>query len=263
MASGYRHYAGVAGSKEIWVGKDADIYNYTSVATAVAAAQPGDEVHVTSGTYTETAVVALAQSMSLIGHGDVTITSGLAATCTANVPAAGSSAVNINVSNIKFISTLAAGDALNIAQLGGSSGILTTVWDKCGFTGGATGQSVTILGNHASTTCFHYFYGARHLDLSPDMGVDLDIAASECHVAGYQLDGGETFALGDSGTAWILSIDNVIYSSTALFTTGGGSAIVNLTSCSKIASAAIVAPVVEDMDDATADVNLQSGVLDT
>ena len=248
MGSGYKHYAGLTGSKEKWVGKDADIYQYTTPAAAIAASVPGDVIYITSGTYTLTATLTLNKPITVIGVGDVTLTGAVAtALVAANVPAAGTTAVLITVKNIKFVNTSAGVDCLAIAQLGGSSGVLTTVWDQCGFTSSA-GNSANILGNHATITCEHYFYGARHLPLDDDMTVDLDIAASVVHVSGYQLDGGETFICGTTNTAWLLELDNIVYSSAALTSGGNASLIINASNCSKIGSGAHTVVAVGDLD---------------
>ncbi|GAG15555.1 unnamed protein product, partial [marine sediment metagenome] len=141
-----------------------------------------------------------------------------------------------------------------------SSGILTTVWDKCGFSATA-GNSVNVLGNHATITCEHYFYGARHLALDDDMTVDLDIAASKVHVSGYNLDGGETFIMGTTNTAWLLNLDNIIYSSAAVTSGGSASVIVNASNCAKIASGAIAACAVGDFDATVGSENIHANAL--
>jgi hypothetical protein len=253
---GYRHYAGLKGSKEKWVGTDASIYQYTSPETAISAAQPGDVINITSGSYTISATMTLNKPLTINGIGDVTLTGAVANRLVmVNVPAAGSTATLITVNNIKFVNTAVGADCLEIDNDAGSTGSLTTVWNQCGFTAEGTGLAVDMDAND-TVVCQHYFYGARHLPLTPDCNIDLEIDASVAHFSGYQLDAGETFICGTTDKAWLLELDNIVYSSAALTTGGSASHILNASNCSKIASNAHTVVAVGDFDATSASENI-------
>ena len=64
---GYRHYAGCVGSKTLWVGKDASVYNYTCIQEAVDAAQNNDIIMIEPGIYTLTSPLSIVKPLTLIG----------------------------------------------------------------------------------------------------------------------------------------------------------------------------------------------------
>lgn len=247
--SGYTHFAGMQTSKVVVVGPDSDVFQYTDVSTALAAMVPGGTMYIHSGTYTENSTLTINFPCTIVGIGDVTITGAASDRLVkVEVPPAGTVATLITVENIKFVNTTVAADCLEINNAAGSSGSLTTVWRNCGFTAEATGLAVDLDGED-TVVCQHYFYGARHLPLSPDCNIDLDVVASVAHFSGYQLDAGETFICGDTPAAWVLELDNIVYSSAALTSGGAGSGlIINASNCSKIASDAHTVVAVGDFD---------------
>jgi len=266
MATGYTHYAGLKSADIITVGptKAADVVNYTSISDAFDAMVPGGTMLIYPGTYSLSATETIDYPCSIIGIGDVTINGGTAGVedrlIMVNKPAAGTVATQIYVENIKFVNAYSAADAVEIDNDGGATGSLTTIWNMCGFSTNA-GLAFDIDQTTNTIDVFHYIYGARHLLLDDDCNFALSKAASEVHVSGYQLDGGETFVLGTANVASLYFWDNIIYSATA-FTTGGAASIIeNFTNCAKIASGAIAACEIGDMDATAASENIQAGTL--
>ena len=69
--SGYRHFAGLKGSKLITVGADETVYNYTDLPSAVAAAQNNDVILMEPGTYTLSEKLTINKPLTIKGMCDV------------------------------------------------------------------------------------------------------------------------------------------------------------------------------------------------
>ena len=258
MSNGYKHYAGLKGSKIKTVGSDADIYQYTSLATCFGDAQPNDVIEIHDGTYTLTAAITIDYSVTLVGLGNVVITGAVADRLfMINKPAAGTTVTTIRASNIQFTNTTASADCIEMDNDGGGTGNLVTEWNDCGFTSNA-GLAFDIDQTTATIDVFHYINGNRRRPLDDDCNFSLTKAGSEIHVSGYLLGGGETFILGATDVASVYFFNDIIFSSAALTSTGAASIIMNMTNCAKIASDAIVAPALGDLD-ATGDENILVG----
>jgi len=266
MATGYNHFAGLKSADVITVGptKAADVVNYTSIATAFDNMVPGGTMYIYPGTYSLSATETIDYPCNIIGIGDVTINGGTDGIenrlIMVNKPAAGTVATQIYVENIKFVNAYSAADAVEIDDDGGATGSLTTIWNMCGFSTNA-GLAFDIDQTTNTIDCYHYIYGARHLALDDDCNFALTKAASEIHVSGYKLDGGETFILGSANVASLYFWDNIIYSSAALTSGGAASIITNFTSCAFIAAGAIAACDVAHYDATSASENSQAGTL--
>ena len=136
-SGGFRHYAGKFGSKEITVGQDGSIYNYTSIQDALDAAQNDDLIMIAPGTYTLTAALDWDKPCTIMGMGaaeDVIIASALLTyTCLLNMPAAGAAETQyFKARNIKFYNT-STGDAIEIdndAGLDFLGGLVATLFRK-------------------------------------------------------------------------------------------------------------------------------------
>lgn len=85
MASGYRHYAGLKGSKVLHVGSDSSIYEYTTIQSAIDAAQNNDTIVLAPGTHTLTAQLTITKPVRMIGMGGSTSGAGTKVTCSSAV----------------------------------------------------------------------------------------------------------------------------------------------------------------------------------
>ena len=65
-AAGFKLYAGYLGSKVLTVGKEDSVFQFTDLASAVAAAKPKDIIHIYPGTYTQTASLTIAKDLTLM-----------------------------------------------------------------------------------------------------------------------------------------------------------------------------------------------------
>lgn len=66
---GYRHYAGLKGTKTLNVGKDASAFSYTDIQSALDAAQANDCLVVHPGTYTASAQLTVTKPIRMVGLG--------------------------------------------------------------------------------------------------------------------------------------------------------------------------------------------------
>jgi hypothetical protein len=225
--SGYKHYAGLKGSKQVVVGQDPDIYNYTDIQSAIDGASNDDVILIAPGTYTLTALLDWDKPLTLMGMGganDVIITSALTThTCLLNMPATGSAAAQtFKARNIKFANS-STGDAIEIDNDGGLAQNMIVEFQDCSFvsTSGVAvdldqttetkDMFITISGNVAD-----HFIGASNLALEK--------AGSVCTISGMECG---VFTLGTVDTAWIFNMINCAYISQAQTTGGSASALCN------------------------------------
>lgn len=103
--SGYRHFSGLKGTKELHVGHDASAYEYTTINAAVAAAQANDTIVLAPGTHTIVEKVIINKPLRMVGLGHPTVT------CSSDVTAdmfevelvAQDAACEVYFQDIKFI----------------------------------------------------------------------------------------------------------------------------------------------------------------
>lgn len=102
--SGYRHYAGLKGTKVHHVGHDASAYCYTDIASAVAAAQANDTIVLHPGTHTLTAMLEITKPLRFVGiaHPKVTCSSAVTGNMIDVDLAAQGSASVVTFENIEF-----------------------------------------------------------------------------------------------------------------------------------------------------------------
>lgn len=229
MASlGYRHYAGVKGSKEIYVGADTDIYNYSDLQTALNEAQYGDTIFIAPGTYTVTTAIDWSKPVTLYGMGmigDVIIGSALATrTVMLNMPATGSaSSKTFKAYNIKFYNS-STGDALEIDNDGGLVQDMYIDFQNCSFVSDG-GVAIDLDQTTTTKDIFLNISGKKTLNtigastLSPDKaGTKINIENMDCGV----------FTFGNAAKAYIFNMFDCSYASQAQTTGGGAGALHNL-----------------------------------
>ena len=264
MSSGYRHFAGLKGSKQLWVGADETAYVYTDVESAVDAAQSGDVVHIEPGTWSLTQELDISKSITIIGHGRCVINGGTAGIADRlvmlNKPASGTAATYMKFENIEFVNAYAA-DVIEIDNDGGSTGALYVDFVDCGFDAEATGLSLDV--DQTTNTIDLFVRASSRLGLRKAMegcNFALTKAASEVVIEGYDF-GASVIALGAADVASIYSLINCQYESAAMTTGGAASIIFNAQGCAKVAGGAISAVLVGDFDATAASENLQAGAL--
>ncbi|MCK5347105.1 MAG: hypothetical protein KAR20_27035, partial [Candidatus Heimdallarchaeota archaeon] len=235
---GYRHYAGLKGSKIKTVGSDADIYQYTDLETCLSESQANDVIYIDDGTYSLTATNTINYNLTIIGRGNVIINGGTAGIADRlfmiNKPASGTAVTTVTFENLQITNAYAAADVFEIDSDGGGSSDLVCKFIDCGMSANA-GMAIDL--DQTTNTVSEYIYvvGNRFRPFD-SCNFALSKAASEVHVSGYLLDNAEVFALGTADVASLYFWDNVIFSSAA-FTSGGAASIIeNATNCAKIAS---------------------------
>jgi hypothetical protein len=67
--SGFRHYAGLKGTKQLYVGADDSVYQYQTIAQAVAAAQNNDTIYLAPEVHTVAAQVVINKPLRFVGMG--------------------------------------------------------------------------------------------------------------------------------------------------------------------------------------------------
>jgi hypothetical protein len=135
--NGYRHFAGIKGSKEIHVGQDPTAFQYIDLASAVADAEAGSMVYIHPGTYTLTAQLAINKPLKLVGLGGagelggVKITSTtLAAALVAVELVAQTAAASVSFKDIHFQHGVADNIAMTINNTAVGQA-LTVTFENC------------------------------------------------------------------------------------------------------------------------------------
>lgn len=225
---GYRHYAGVKGSKEIYVGQDSNIYNYTDIQTALNEAQYGDTIFIAPGTYTVTTTIDWSKPVTLYGMGmigDVIIGSALTTrTVMLNMPATGSASAKIfKAYNVKFYNS-STGDAIEIDNDGGLAQDMYIDFQNCSFVSDS-GVAVDLDQTTTTKDIFINISGKKTLNyigastLSPDKaGSKINIENMDCGV----------FTFGAAAKAYIFNMFDCSYASQAQTAGGGAGALHNL-----------------------------------
>lgn len=221
-SSGYRHYSGLAGSNQVAVGLDPDIYIYQDIQSALDDVPIGGTVLVAPGTYTVTTAIDWSKPCtikSLGNPGDVVITSALATrTVKINMPATGAAAAQyFKAYGIKFDNT-STGNALDTDNNGGLAQAQYIQLHSCGFTS-TSGVALNVAQSTNSINVFVTVAGNPWLN---DMGastVTLTKAGSVCTIYGMNCTGALT--VGTTALASIINYQHNFYYSQAQ-TTGGG-----------------------------------------
>ncbi len=258
--NGYRHYSGVFGSKEIWVGKDESVYNFTDIASAVAAAQNGDIINITPGTYALTATLAINKPCYIRGHGDVFVTGGTAGIATAlitiNQPATYSGTVYNTLENLKISNAYANTACIDIDNDGGGAQVMNILFKDCAVSANGTGMAINI--DQTSAYAMTFVSTSSKLDAITLVTVGLKIAASSATFIGHDIG---VCALGTTNTAWIFQMIKCLYASAAQTSGGNASVITNFWDNVSKNSGAIAAQVLADFDATSASENATTNTL--
>lgn len=252
MSNGYKHYAGLTGSKIKTVGSDADIYQYTNLETCIAAAQPNDVIIIDDGTYSLTATNTINYNLTMIGRGTVTVNCGTAGLANRgfmlNKPAAGTANTLITFENISFANAHASGDMFEIDNDGGATGDMKVVFKNCSIDVGASAVAIDLDQTTASINSYLEIYGRKGLTLE-SCNFALTKAASHVYIDGYDMSGSaSTFTLGSSDVASVYQFSNCIFGSAAITTGGAASIIVNAINCQNETSNEVRALAYSDFD---------------
>lgn len=260
--SGYKHYAGLVGSRIKTVGAESDVFNYTSLSDAVTAAIPGDIILLEPGTHTVSSEISIDKNISLVGMGDCIVSGAVSDRLfMLNKPAAGTAETVMKFENIQFANSTASADVFEIDNDGGGTGALRVEFVDCGFDAGTSGLSLDV--DQTTNTIDLYVRVVSRLGLRRVMegcNLALSKAASEVVIEGYDF-GASVIALGTADVASVYSLINCQYESAAMTTGGAASVIFNAQGCAKVASAAIAAVGLADFDATVASENLQAGTL--
>jgi hypothetical protein len=233
MGNGYRHYAGLKGTKILQVGADETAFPYQTLEAALLDAQNGDVIYLEHGTYSLSAAQTIQRDLTIIGRGRVVIdgdTAGLAARLfMLNKPASGTAATYIRFENIIFENAFAAADCVEIDTDGGASGAMYVDFINCSFDAEATGYALDV--DQTTNTIDLYVNVIGRLGLSLDnCSVALSKAASMFNVVGYDL-GASVIATGATDVASIHQFQNCVFGSAAAVTGGATNVIYNYINC--------------------------------
>ena len=235
MSNGYKHYAGLQGTKIKTVGSDADAYQYTNLETAIAASQANDVIIIDDGTYSLTAANTINYNLTLIGRGTVNVNCGTAGLATRgfmlNKPAAGTANTLITFENIAFSNAHATGDVFEIDTDGGATGDMKVVFKDCSIDAGASAVSIDCDHTTATINLYLEVYGRGGLTLD-SMNLALAKAASHVYIEGYDMSAtASVFTLGSGDVASIYQFRDCIFGSAAITSGGAASVLVSAINC--------------------------------
>lgn len=223
--NGYKHYAGMFGTKNLYVGSDPDIYMYTDIASALSDAKTGDVIYLEPGTYTQTATLDIdVPGITMVGLGaePVKITSALATrTVMINVPAVWASAITMKFKNIAFENS-STGDCVEIDNDGGATVDLTLNFEDCNFYT-AAGVGIDLDQTENSKDIFLKVKGKNTLNLLSASTFDFTKAGSSAVIYGMNCLG--AFALSTTDVAYLFFMIGCVYYSQAQTVDGAASAI--------------------------------------
>jgi hypothetical protein len=223
-SAGFKFYAGLQGSNVLTVGKEDSVFNFTDIATAIAAANPGDMIKIYPGTYTLTTGLVINKDLTLIGIGgpySILITSALTTyTMSLNVPASNNAATIINLENIKVVNS-STGAAIAIDNNGGSLQDLYVNIKDCIVLNTSTGYAVNNTHSTATHDVFLNITGSPVIHRIGKCLFGRSKAASITNIFGMICEG--AFALAADAVAARFNMMHSVYGSAAQ-TTGGNAA---------------------------------------
>lgn len=258
--SGYRHYAGLHGTKEIYVGADESVYQYTDLASAVSAAQNNDVIILTPGTYSLTATLAITKPLTIKGLGKVFINGGTAGIATAlitiNQPASYSGSVYVTFENIDISNAYSNTTCIDVDNDGGANQVMYVEFNNCSVAANGTGMAINV----DQTSAYHIYFKcvSNRLDTLTLTTVSLKKAASEAWFIGMKMG---VLALGTTDVASVINMVKCAYASAAQTSGGSASLIFNSWDCVKLSSGAIVAQALADFDATSASENVTTNTI--
>jgi hypothetical protein len=236
-AGGFRHYAGLSGTKQIYVGSDGSAYNYTSLADAVAAAQNNDCILIEPGTYTLTTALSITKPLTLKGIGGpntAVITSALA-TYTINLqnPATGAAATYNYFENLS-IQNSSTGDCIEIDNDGGATGDMVVKFDDCSIINSGGGLAIDL--DQTTNTIDEFIYVSGQKCFHTLSASNLGLTKADSTVAIENMMISDALVYSATNVAYIITLDNCNVVSDAATTGGSASAILNYVSCTTMAT---------------------------
>lgn len=236
-AGGFRHYAGLAGTKQIYVGSDGSSYNYTSLADAVAAAQNNDCIFIEPGTYTLTAPLEITKPLTLKGLGGpntAVITSALATyTILCTCPATGAVTTYNYFENLS-IQNSSTGDCIELDNDAGSTGDMVVKFDDCSIINSGGGLAIDLDQTTATQDMFVYVSGQKCFHTLSASNLGLTKADSTVAIENMMIS--DALVYSATNVAYIITLDNCNVVSAASTTGGSASAICNYVSCTTMAT---------------------------
>lgn len=262
MASGYRHFAGLKGTKLIYVGADPTAYDYTDFATAYAAAQHGDVVYLESGTYSLSTAITFNKALTVIGLGRVIINGGTAglnsALLSINVPATYSTDFRVSFENIIFQNAYAAAAVIGVNNNGGGAQDIYLDFKDCTIDAESTSTTALSVAQATNTKDIFIRVISSKYDICDASTIALTKAGSS--VTFINMDVG-VLALGTTNVASIINMYRCLYASAAQTSGGSASLIFNSWDSVKKNSGAIAAQALADFDATSASENCTTNTL--
>lgn len=226
-SAGFKFYAGLQGSNVISVGKEDSVFNFTDLASAIAAAKPRDMIKIYPGVYTQTTPLVINKELTLIGIGgpySILITSALTtATVQLINPASNDALTTHNFENIKILNT-STGIALDIDNDGGCLQDMYINIKDCIIVNSSTGYALYNSHTEATKDMFLNIVGAPNIHRLGKSFFGKAKALSVTALHGIQCEG--AFALGATAVASTFNMLHCVYASAAQ-TTGGNAAQLN------------------------------------
>ena len=251
-SGGFRHYAGLAGTKQLHVGADGSAYNYTSLQDAVDAAQNNSVIFIEPGTYTLTAALSITKPLTLKGLGapNTTVITSALATYTINLqnPATGASTTYNYFENIS-IENSSTGDCIEIDNDGGATGAMVVKFDDCSVINSGGGLAIDLDQTTNTINEFVYMSGQKTFHTLSASNLGLTKAGSLVAIDSMMIS--DALAYSATNVAYVISLDNCNVVSAAATTGGSASAICNYQACTTVATpwlAAIAASAAGDFD---------------
>lgn len=226
MGSGYKHFAGLKGSKLLYVGADPDVYAYQTIQSAVDAADSGATILLEPGTYTQTTKLSVTKNLTIRGLGtaaNTIITSALTTrTVEVNMPATGGAAQTVQFERLTITNSSAgAGDSLYIDNNGGAAYDLTVNVRDCNVTVTGTGYAINLVHTTGTKDIMLYVSGSPLFHTIGKSYLEQKKALSAVVFHNVYLSSDVT--VGNNAVAATTSIIGCMFTGAAL-TTGGNAA---------------------------------------
>jgi hypothetical protein len=230
MGSGYRHYAGLKGTKELHVGSDSSVYEYQTINAAVAAAQNNDVIVLAPGTHTLVEKVTINKPLSIIGmgHPKVTCSAAVTADMFAIELVAQSAASKVYFENIEFHHGTDNVDVFDINNTAVAQ-TLTVAFKDCdikSFDAASTGNAIDMNQATATQICHLAITGNRSHQVDC-VNIAVNHASNTYIFDGiYMTEVGNASAIITDATAKaaIIRLYNVAFKTALKGTTGGNAA---------------------------------------
>lgn len=262
MASGFRHYAGLKGTKYLYVGSDQTAFNYTTIDSAITAAQNGDTIIVEPGTYSYTAAVDLTKCITIEGKGRVVVNGGTlglnSALLNINVPASLASDFYLDIKNIDFANAYAAAKVIDIDNDGGANKNMYINFIDCSFDSESTSTTTINVDQTNTSKDIFLTVTSTKYDVCDASTINLKKAGSRVRFINMDLG---VLALGTTNVASIVEMYRCLYASAAQTSGGSASLIFNAWDCVSKNSGAIAAQIKNDFDATSASENVTTNTL--